>query len=38
MPSALKPAMARPTMSVVLLGATPQMMEPSSKMNMESGS
>jgi hypothetical protein len=35
MPAAPRPAMARPTMSTVLLGATPQMREPSSKINME---
>jgi hypothetical protein len=35
MPAAPRPEMARPTMSVVLLGATPQTREPSSKMNME---
>jgi hypothetical protein len=35
MPPGPRPSMARHTMSAVLLGATPQMREPSSKMNME---
>ena len=34
-PAAPRPAMARPTISAVLLGATPQMREPSSKIKME---
>jgi hypothetical protein len=33
MPAAPTPAMARPTIKVVELGATPQIKEPTSKMN-----
>ena len=33
-PAEPKPAMARPTMRAVLLGATPQTREPSSKITM----
>ena len=35
MPAAPTPAMARPTMSMLLLVATPQMRDPSSKMKMD---
>lgn len=34
MPAAPTPAMARPTMRATLVGATPQMREPTSKMKM----